>query len=73
MATSTVGEHISVALIPQVATELQRLHDRTTLSITDVTNRAITLYDFIDGQLRSGNDVLIRDKGTGRLRSVRLR
>ncbi len=51
--TQTVAERITVALVPKVAEELQRLQDRTSLSKTDLTNRAITLYEFIDAQQRA--------------------
>jgi hypothetical protein len=65
-------DRITVALIPKAAEDLQRLQDRTSLSKTDITNRAITLYEFIDSQLRSGRDVLIRDNKTGMTEIVRL-
>jgi uncharacterized protein (DUF342 family) len=70
--TVTTGERITVALIPKAVDDLQRLQDRTTLSKTDLTNRAITLYEFIDAQLRAGRDVLIRDSDTGETQIVRL-
>jgi hypothetical protein len=54
-------ERITVALIPKAAADLQSLQDRTHLSKTDLANRAISLYEFIDGQLRDGKEVLIRD------------
>jgi hypothetical protein len=69
--TPTV-ERITVALIPKAGEDLQRLQDRTSLSKTDITNRAITLYEFIDSQLRSGRDVLIRDNKTEMTEIVRL-
>jgi hypothetical protein len=65
-------ERITVALIPKAAEDLQRLQDGTSLSKTDVANRAITLYEFIDTQLRTGRDVLIRDNETGVTEIVRL-
>src|SRR6516162_1462410 len=65
-------ERITVALIPKAGDDLQRLQDRTGLSKTDIANRAITLYEFIDGQLRTGRDVLIRDNDTGETQTVRL-
>jgi hypothetical protein len=68
----SVGERITVALIPQAASDLQQLQDRTGLSKTDITNRAITLYEFIDAQLHAGRDVLIRDNATGESQIVRL-
>ena len=65
-------DRITVALIPKASEDLQRLQDRTSLSKTDIANRAITLYEFIDSQLRSGRDVLIRDNKTGMTEIVRL-
>ena len=65
-------DRITVALIPKAGEDLQRLQDRTSLSKTDITNRAITLYEFIDSQLHNGRDVLIRDNKTGMTEIVRL-
>lgn len=65
-----VAERITVALVPKVAEELQRLQNRTSLSKTDLTNRAITLYEFIDAQIDAGREVLIRDSKTGETQAV---
>ena len=65
-------DRITVALIPQAATDLQRLQGRTTLSKTDLVNRAITLYEFVDTQLRQGHALIVRDKQTGETQLVRL-
>jgi hypothetical protein len=62
---------ITVALIPKAAAELQHLQDRTDLSKTDIVNRAISLYDFIDQEIRAGRDLLIRDT-TGETERIRL-
>jgi hypothetical protein len=64
-------ERITVALIPKAAADLQHLQDRTKLSKTDVVNRAITLYEFIDEQMGAGRDLLIRDGTTGETQLVR--
>ena len=64
-------ERITVALIPQSADDLQRLQDKTSLSKTDLVNRAITLYEFIDSQLRGGQDLILRDRKTGETQLVR--
>lgn len=61
---ATVSERITVALIPQASEGLQRLRDLTGLSKTDIVNRAITLYEFIEAQRSAGRDILIRDKST---------
>jgi hypothetical protein len=72
VARQQATERITVALIPKAGDDLQRLQDRTSLSKTDIANRAITLYEFIDAQLRAGRDVLIRDNETGETQTVRL-
>jgi len=64
-------DRITVALIPQAAADLQLLQDRTSLSKTDLVNRAITLYEFVDTQLKEGRDLLLRDKNTGETQLVR--
>jgi hypothetical protein len=65
------ADRITVALIPQAAADLQLLQDKTTLSKTDLVNRAITLYEFVDTQLKEGRDLLLRDKKTGETQLVR--
>jgi hypothetical protein len=71
-ARPQTAERITVALIPKAAEDLQELQDRTGLSKTDITNRAITLYQFIDDQLRAGRDVLIRDNAKNETQILRL-
>ena len=72
VARQLLAERITVALIPKAAEDLQHLLDRTGLSKTDLVNRAITLYEFIDAQLREGRDLLIRDNRTKETQLVRL-
>jgi hypothetical protein len=71
VARKEVVERITVALIPLAAENLQQLLDRTSLSKTDIVNRAITLYEFIDAQLRADRKVLIRDDKTEETQIVR--
>jgi len=66
-----LGEHITVALIPSVVDQLRWLQKNTSLSATDLTNRAITSYAFIDEQIRAGNDLMVRDNWTGETKLVR--
>ena len=65
------GERITVALIPKAAGDLRRLQERTNMSKTDITNRAITTYQFFDTQLKSGRDLIVRDPRTGETQLVR--
>jgi hypothetical protein len=66
----TTVDRITIALIPKAAEDLQELQDRTSLSKTDLVNRAITLYEFIDAQQRSGRELLLRDSTSGETQSV---
>ena len=59
--SSPSPERITVALIPKAAADLQQLQERSGLSKTDLTNRAISLYEFIDAQIREGRDVIFRE------------
>jgi hypothetical protein len=70
--TQPVAERLTFALVPKAAADLQRLQDRTSLSKTDIANRAISLYEFIDTQLTAGREVLIRDVTTGDIQSVKI-
>jgi len=64
------ADRITVAVIPKASTDLQHLQDRTGLSKTDLVNRAITLYEFIDAQLRAGRDLLLRDNAAGETHAI---
>jgi hypothetical protein len=66
------GDRITVTLIPKVKEGLRLLQERTDLSKTDLTNRAITLYEFVDDQLRSGHDIIARNQATGETQLVKL-
>jgi hypothetical protein len=71
-SSSPSSERITVALIPKAAADLQSLQERSGLSKTDLANRAISLYEFIDAQLREGKEVLIRDPGKNETQRVHL-
>ena len=65
------GERITVALIPAVAEDLRRLQELTNLSKTDLANRAISSYKFLESQIHAGHDVIVRDRRTGKTQLVR--
>jgi hypothetical protein len=67
----TTAERITVALTPRAGADLQQLQERTGLSKTDIVNRAISLYEFIDAQLSAGHQVIVRDKVTGETQHIR--
>jgi hypothetical protein len=51
---------ITVALLLPIATLLAAIVERSGMSKTDVINRSIKLYDFIDRQTSDGSELLIR-------------
>jgi hypothetical protein len=65
------SERLTVSLIPAVAGNLRQLQARTNLSKTDIANRAITSYEFLDAQLQAGRDLIVRDRRTGETQLVR--
>lgn len=57
------ADWITVALVAKAAADLQNTHDRTLLSKTDIVNRAVSLYEFIDAELGGGAELLVRRDG----------
>ena len=53
-------DQITVVLVSKAATDLARTRERTRMSKTDIVNRAISLYDFLDSERESGAELLIR-------------
>ena len=53
-----------MALVHKAADDLHRVQDRTGMSKTDIVNRAISLYEFIDAELAAGSELIIRRDGT---------
>lgn len=57
------ADRVTVALIPKAGEDLQRLQKRTGLSKTDLVNRAITLYEFIEAEVEAGAELIVRRDG----------
>ena len=51
---------IPLALIVESATDLAKTCQRSQLSPTDIVNRAISLYEFLDEERAAGTVVLLR-------------
>lgn len=64
-------DRITVALIAKAVADLGRLQASTSLSKTDVINRAISLYEFLQRQLDAGHDIIVRDRATGESQLVK--
>jgi hypothetical protein len=58
-----VADRITVALVAKAAADLLRTHSRTGLSKTDIVNRALSLYEFIDAELHDGAELIVRRDG----------
>jgi hypothetical protein len=54
---------ITTGLVPAAAADLEKTQDRSGLSETDIVNRALTLYEFIDAELSSGAELYLRRDG----------
>ena len=64
---------VTVLLIPGVAGELDTIGRRARLSDTDIVNRAISLYNFVDKELDSGAQLLLYRPRSGLAEEVQLR
>lgn len=53
-------ERVTVALVPKAASDLQKAVERTGLSKTDIVNRAISLYEYLDARVSDGAELLVR-------------
>lgn len=57
----SVADRVNVALIAEAVEALGKLQDRTGLKKVDLVNRALLIYEFVDSELRAGNQVVLRD------------
>jgi len=58
--TETGHKIITVVLVSKATGDLARTHGRTELSQTDIVNRAISLYEFLDQERDAGAELLVR-------------
>jgi hypothetical protein len=54
------AERITVALIPKASADFQRTLSRSHLSKTDIINRALSLYEFVDAERSAGSEFIVR-------------
>jgi hypothetical protein len=66
-----VADRVTVALVPKAADDLRQAVERTGLSKTDVVNRAVSLYEYLDARLSRGDEILVRDPKSGQLEQIR--
>jgi hypothetical protein len=60
---ATAGERVTVALVPKAVTDLQSTHERTRMSKTDIVNRAVSLYEFVEAEMSAGAELIVRRDG----------
>jgi hypothetical protein len=68
----TVADRVTVALVSKAAADLQCTIERTGLSKTDIVNRALSLYEYVDARLTTGDELLIRNSETGQIEVIKL-
>jgi len=59
----SLTDPITVVLVAKAAADLRITHERTRMSKTDILNRAVSLYEFVDAELRAGAELIIRRDG----------
>jgi hypothetical protein len=59
----TPPTRITVSLVDKAAGDLRRTAGRTRLSQTDIVNRALSLYEFVDSEMSSGAEIIVRRDG----------
>ena len=58
--TAETTERITVVLVSKAAEDLTKTRRRSKLSQTDVVNRAISFYEFVDEELDNGTELILR-------------
>ena len=62
-APVATDDRVTVALVPKAATDLQSTHERTHMSKTDIVNRAVSLYEFVEAEMSAGAELIVRRGG----------
>ncbi|MGI5402247.1 hypothetical protein ACQEVG_22945 [Streptomyces sp. CA-135486] len=57
---TTASERYSVTLVPPAVKAIAELTERSGLSKTDVINRAVQIYAYLEAQKDEGRDLLLR-------------
>lgn len=57
------ADRITVALVAKAAADLQDTHERTRMSKTDIVNRAVSLYEFVEAEMSAGAELIVRRDG----------
>jgi hypothetical protein len=66
-----VEKRVTVGLQPRPAQAMDDLVARTGLSKTEIVNKAITLYSFVESVQSAGHDLLVRRQPSGEIEIIR--
>jgi hypothetical protein len=61
--TPAVADRITVSLVAKALADLERIQARTHMSKTDIINRAISVYEFIEAELSEDAEIIVRNDG----------
>ena len=61
--SSAVSDRITIGLVEKASADLQSMHERTHMSKTDIVNRAVSFYEFVESELSEGAQLIIRRNG----------
>ncbi|WP_106399484.1 ribbon-helix-helix domain-containing protein [Actinocorallia populi] len=70
-AETSIKERITVNLTPKTTLALDELVKRSGDTKTDTINRALQLYEFLDGVIRDGGKVYVQEPGSDEPERVR--
>ena len=62
---------VTIVLLPAAQADLTALQQRTGRGKTDLVNRAISLYEFVQAQAQAGRVLTVRDENAGTTQVVR--
>lgn len=71
MRMADATNRLNAALVPDAAQALARLIERTGFTKVSVVNRALQVYDYIEAELRSGGELVVRSPD-GRMETLRI-
>lgn len=59
-ANPSGNDRITVTLIPDAQEHLQALTERTGMSKTDIVNRSVSLYEFVQSEMAAGGELRLQ-------------
>jgi hypothetical protein len=56
-----VVDRVNVVLTERAAQAIAKIQKRTGLKKVEIVNRALSIYEYIDAEMRTGNELVVRD------------